>query len=179
MKKILFVIASQGFQDLELKIPKEILEKNNISTFICSDKKGYCKGALGGIINSEFIFGDIDPLKFDGIIFIGGIGCINIRKNHESNKLCKDFYKLNKIIGAICLAPTILAINGILKNKKATVYVGIDPDLNLDTRDILKQNNCLYINKTVVVDGNIITANGPSSAKEFGEEFLKLINKND
>jgi len=66
----------------------------------------------------------------------------------------------------------ILARAGVLENRKATVWTSA-----LDRRPIqqLKDGEATYENKPVVVDGNIITANGPQSAKEFGKTILKLL----
>ncbi|HQQ38671.1 MAG TPA: DJ-1/PfpI family protein, partial [bacterium] len=82
----------------------------------------------------------------------------------------------NKILGAICIAPLILARAGVLENRKATVWASA-----LDRRPIqqLKDGGATYENKPVVIDGNIVTANGPQSAKEFGKILAKELKKRE
>jgi protease I len=40
---------------------------------------------------------------------------------------------------------------------------------------ILTENGARYVDENVVVDGKMITANGPSAAGKFGEEVLKAV----
>ena len=58
------------------------------------------------------------------------------------------------------------------ENKKATVWQNIS---DKESIKILEKNGAEFINKDVVFDGKIITANGPAAAEKFGESILKLI----
>jgi len=72
------------------------------------------------------------------------------------------------------LAPAILARAGVLENKKATVWS--DP-LNKETIEILKEGQVEYINEPVVVDGHIVTANGPIATEDFSKRIGELLLK--
>jgi protease I len=168
-KKILMVIAFENFRDEELKIPKEILEKSGIIVDIASTKKGIAKGMLGAKVNVNIILDEIKENDYDGIIFVGGTGSQNLFTNKSAIKLVQEFYKNKKVIGAICLAPGILANAGILNGKKATCFYSAS--------DILKKNGAIYTGNSVEIDGNIVTGNGPEVAEEFGKEILRLIKK--
>jgi len=67
----------------------------------------------------------------------------------------------------LCLSPVILANAGILKGKKATCWFSV--------ARMIKKKGAIYTGKKVEIDGLIITGNGPSAAKEFGEKYLKLL----
>ncbi|MFN4226851.1 MAG: DJ-1/PfpI family protein [Candidatus Ratteibacteria bacterium] len=168
-KKILMVIAFENFRDEELKIPKEILEKEGFTIDIASTKKGIAKGMLGMQINVNMSIEEIKETDYDGIIFVGGSGTQVLFNNKTAIRLAQNFYKNKKVIGAICLAPGILANAGILNNKKATCYYSI--------ANILKEKGAIYTEKMVEVDGNIVTGNGPEAAEKFGKEILKLLKK--
>jgi len=92
-------------------------------------------------------------------------------KNLILNKIINEFYRENKLTCAICIAPILLAESGVLKNKNATVWNG---DKNQEI--ILQNNGATYINQNVVIDKNIITANGPEAAEEFGNAIVKYLN---
>jgi 4-methyl-5(b-hydroxyethyl)-thiazole monophosphate biosynthesis len=58
---------------------------------------------------------------------------------------------------------------GILKGKKATIYPGMESHL--------KQGE--YKDMPVVVDGNIITSQGPATAMAFGLEIVNILKGSD
>ena len=72
-------------------------------------------------------------------------------------------------MAAICLAPVVLARAGILKGKKATYY-----ESTASFRE-MKAGGAVLVNKPVVADGRIVTANGPAASKEFAAEFIRKI----
>jgi len=168
-KKVLMVIAFENFRDEELKVPKEILEKNGIIVDIASVKKGIAKGMLGTKIDINLTLEEIKENDYDGIIFVGGIGSQSLFTNTHALKLAQNFYKSKKVIGAICLAPGILAKAGILNGKKATCFY--------TASEILKKNGAIYTGNLVEIDENIVTGNGPEAAEKFGNEILRLIKK--
>ena len=94
-----------------------------------------------------------------------------------ANKVIGDLGKLltihvnylRKIIGAICISPVILAETGILKNKKATVWTS---SLDKSAAKFLEEKGAFYEDVDVVVDKNIITADGPSSAEKFSQTII-------
>ena len=77
-----------------------------------------------------------------------------------------------KILAAICIAPAILAKAGVLEGKNATVWSSV---LDKGPIKILEENGANYVEKDVVVDGNIITANGPQAASEFGRKIVEIL----
>ncbi|GAJ17159.1 unnamed protein product, partial [marine sediment metagenome] len=70
---------------------------------------------------------------------------------------------------AICIAPVTLANAGILDKKKATVF--------RSEVKAIKRKGAIYTGKVVEVDGNIITAEGPQAAEEFGKTIINLLLK--
>ena len=72
-----------------------------------------------------------------------------------------------KIIAGICASPAImLAPLGILDNKAATCYPGMETNFNSKTT---------YKEDAVVMDGNIITSRGPATAMEFAFTLVKVL----
>lgn len=164
-KKIygLFIVSPIKFADKEYFIPKKIFEKNNIIIQVASTKREKVVSMKNIQIEVDLTFDEIEVNQFDFIIIVGGFGV---------KQYLWDNLMLHKIIiGAICLSPVILAKGGILNNKKATVFRRIDA-----LKEFAKFN-IEYINKDVVVAGNIITANSPRSSENFAKAVLKKLNK--
>lgn len=173
-KKVVMIIASEDFRDREYFEPKEILENKRIEVKTASDKLGIAKGADGNKVSVDMLVSDIEPADFDAVIFIGGPGALAHLDNEISYQLAKSTVKQGKILAAICISPVILAKALVLKDKKATVWSSSEDYYPIQ---ILEQNGAHYLNKSVVVDGKIVTANGPLAAKEFGKKIVELLNQ--
>ena len=170
-KKILIVIAFQDFRDEEYFVPKEILEKNGFTVETVSSKVGLAIGVEGGAIEVSKTAKEIETKNYDGVIFVGGPGMTEELDNLDFQKLARDFNQENKLVSAICIAPVLLAKSKLLENKRATVW---SSPLDKSAIKILKENGSIYVDQPVVVDGKIITANGPEAAKDFGEAIVKF-----
>ncbi len=166
-KKILLVIAKEKFRDEEYLETKEALESGGVKVTVASLEGGVAMGMFGEKVKIDLLVKDIDSDNFDGVAFIGGGGMVPLINNEELKNLALDFYKNNKITSAICAAPGILANAGILKEKKATSYSGMV--------NTLKDNGAIYNGNQIEVEGKIITADGPLSARRFGEEIVKRL----
>jgi protease I len=167
MKKVVIVIAQDGFRDEELFQPKEILEKEKIQVKIASSSLKEARGMLGARVKPDILINDVNMQDFDGIIFIGGRGASQYWDNPFAHKLAQEAIALNKVVGALCIAPVTLAKAGILKGKKATVWPSEGGQL--------QAAGAIYTGRAVEEDGNIITADGPSSSTEFGQAVLRAI----
>ncbi len=170
--KILMVIAHDNFRDEEFLIPKSIFEKNGYEIDIVSDKAGIARGNLGHRVSVTKTLGEIFSIdNYCCISIAGGGGSrLYLWNNKDLNRLIVDFNNKNKIIGAICISPVILENAGILKNKKVTFYKDDE-----ETFEIMLHSSLIIKNEDVVVDGNIITANGPNASEKYGYTILKVI----
>jgi len=168
-KKILMVIAFKDFRDEEYFVPKEILEKNGFIIETTSNQKGLAIGADGGEVEISKTIKEIGVKDYEGIIFVGGPGMAKELDNLDFQKLAQEFLKENKLVSAICIAPALLAKAKVLEGKNATVW---SSPLDKSPIKILKDNRANYVEQKVVRDGNLITANGPEAAEEFGNEIV-------
>ena len=175
MKKVVFVVAYKNFRDEELFDTLEIIKQNGISYDIASIEKGTATGMFGGIVNVTKTLNEVNVNDYDAIILIGGSGVPSIRSSAKLINIIQEFYSKKKLICAICWSPTILAKANILKDKKATVWLGYDPEYKMNTNEVLKKYGAKFENLPVVVDENIVTANGPTAAKEFGNTIVSLL----
>lgn len=167
MKHALMIIAPVEFRDEEYFETKKILEQNNIKTTTASTHIGEAESTFGKKAKIEISIEQAISSDFDAIVFIGGGGASIFLEEEKIHELARKFFSENKLTAAICMAPSILANAGILKNKKATAYP--------NERSNLKKHGALFQEQPVVVDENIITANGPSSSKAFGKAIAEAL----
>ena len=166
-KKIVIVIAEENFRDEELFIPRKVLLDNGASVIIASTKLDEAKGMMGKSVKPDILIESIIESDFDGIIFVGGIGAKDLWDNADAQNIAKKFNSEKKPIGAICLAPVILAKAGILEHRPATVFKS--------AADIIEENGAIYAEKPVMISNNIVTADGPESADEFIRHYVGLL----
>jgi len=167
MKKVLFVIASDKFRDEEYLQPKDVLTRGGVSVVTASTKLDISTGMLGAKVKPEILLSDVKEEDYDAMLFIGGQGSSQYFNDSLAHSLAKKFLSKNKVIGAICIAPSTLANAGLLKGKKATCYPSEAPNL--------REKGATLTDKPVVKDGLIITATGPAAATEFGHTILEAL----
>jgi len=171
-KKIAMLIAFKDFQDQEYFNTKEVLESGGAVITTLSASLGQAVGKYGGEVKIEKKLEELDVKDFDAVVFIGGSGAFNYIDNSKCHQIAKEAAKQDKVLGAICIAPAILAKAGVLREKKATVWTS---SLDRSAEKILKENGADYQDDDVVVDGKIVTANGPAAAKKFGQAIATLL----
>ena len=167
MKRILMIIAQKIFRDEELLEPKKIFEESGQAVTIASVEKGACLGKLGARVEADIRLSDVKGEDYDAVVFVGGSGSEEYFDDLTAHKIAREFHKKNKIVGAICAAPTILARAGLLDRKNATSYI--------DQKENITRCGAFYKDQAIVVDGNIITGNGPMASIEFANAILKNI----
>ncbi|MBI2251580.1 MAG: DJ-1/PfpI family protein [Armatimonadetes bacterium] len=166
MKKILIIIAPEKFRDEEYQKPREILESEFLVK-VASNTKNFCKGRFGLEVKPDLILEEIKAKDYEAVIFVGGEGSRIYFNDFLAHKIALDFYNAHKIVAAICIAPMILAASGILKGKKSAVYAS--------EIENLKSLGVYYSASSIEKVDNIITANGPEAAEEFGYLILKSL----
>jgi len=166
------IIAQQDFRDEELFIPRSIFLAARAQVKIVSSKKEKAIGSYGGVVNVDLSLDELDVRDFDVIVFVGGSGAAKYINDERCHKIAKEAVSQNKLLGAICIAPAILARAGVLKDKKATVW---SSRLDKSAVKILKEEGANYQAEQVAIDGKIITANGPEAARKFGETIVRVL----
>jgi protease I len=170
--KVLLIIAQSGFQDVEYNTTRKVLEDNGVYVEVASITTETATGKYGMTLQPDLAVKDVNLSRFNMIALIGGPGAPELAEYSEVMELLEQANNQEMYIGAICIAPTILAKAGILEKKKATVWSSM---LNKESIRILEENGATYVDEPVVKDGRIITANGPDAAEEFGKGIVEMI----
>jgi protease I len=167
MKKALFIIAPVNFRDEEFFEPKKILELSGIRVTVASSASGTAQGKLGASVKPDIQLKDAKAADYDAVVFVGGGGAAAYLDDPSAHRIAREAADSNKILGAICVAPAILARAGVLRGRKATVFPDDAPEL--------KNNGAVYTGASVEKDGRIITGSGPQAAGEFGRALAAAL----
>ncbi len=167
--KVLLIVAQKDFQPVEYSKVRDALEAESIAVEVASPNGGAATATSGFTVETIPI-ADVNVDDYIAIVIIGGPGTrSNLAGTKGLNELISSAAEKEKIIAAICLAPTILAEAGILNSVKATVWPE-DRYIKL-----LANYGAIYVDRHVVTDGKIITAQGPMAAEEFATTVTEAI----
>ncbi len=151
-----------GFEEMEAVTIIDILRRAGLSVTTAGIPSTMLQGAHKMQMMADKKFDALDIREFDAIIFPGGPGHTTLLKSEKVLNAIVDFDSRGKLVGAICASPVVLAKAGILSEKKATVFPGMEREIPRPRAD------------KVVVDGNVITSQGPGTAIEFA---LRIVEK--
>lgn len=178
-KKILFIVAREGFQHTEYATPKKIVTDAGYEVVTATDADEHQRDVLkaqghdGTVIVADMSLDDVHVGDYAGIVLIGGPGALTHLDNYKVYGLVQEVMKLeSRLCAAICISTRILANAGILEGRKVT---GWDGDGEL--QHVLDEAGALYVKAGTVIDRNLVTAVGPAAAKEFGEAIVEAIGK--
>jgi len=169
-KKVLMVIAPEDFRDEELATPKAILEKDGATVTVASTRAGACSGMLGARVTPDTTLAAESAETYDAVVVVGGGGSpAHLWGNAALAQILRDAKTANKVIAGICLSGAALARAGVLAGKNATVWRTDESIAEM------REGRAKLSDAPVVVDGRVVTANGPDAANDFGRKIAQLI----
>jgi len=166
-KKVLMIIAAEGFQDQEFAQPYNLLTGLGAAVKVACSRKDKATGIFGREVKPDLSLDECRVDDYDAVVFIGGPGASEYFNNAQAQTIARDAVSKGKVLGAICIAPATLANAGVLKGRKATSFPS--------EQNRLAENGAQLVKQSVVVDGKLVTAVGPQAAKEFAETLARLM----
>jgi protease I len=166
-KNVLMIVAPVNFRDEELLTPRKILEGAKANVTIASKGVKIARGMLGANVDVDIELSRVDVAEYDAVVFVGGTGAAVYFNDSTALSIAKDAYNQNKVVAAICIAPSILANAGILEGKSATAFPSEASNL--------EEWGANYTGELVTVDGKIITGKGPDAASQFGRTIAEKL----
>lgn len=160
MKTVLMVIAPETFRDEEYAHPKEVLESRGATIVTASTQASTCTGKLGMTVEATLAVSEADALDYDAVVFVGGAGAKVFFDDPFAHALARAARRSKRVLGAICIAPSILARAGLLHGWPVSAFESQKEDL--------VEHGALWTGEPVTVVGHVITANGPEAAYDFG-----------
>lgn len=150
-----YLFLDNGFEEIEAITTIDLLRRAGIElTTVSITGKEMALGAHNIVVKADELFDDIDFSGAEMLILPGGPS--HLDQHAGLCELLKVHNEANKLIAAICAAPSVLGKLGILKGKQATCYPGFENALGES-----------YVGGLVVESKNIITAKGPGLTADF------------
>jgi protease I len=168
LRKVAFLLAD-GYEDSEMANPYDaIVENGNDAVIISLEKNKELKGKKGTIAyRSHLAAKEANPDDYEAIVIPGGQSPAALREDEAVLDFVRRANDKGVPIAAICHGPQVLASAGLLKGKTLTGYPGI--------RGEIEAAGGTFVDREVVVDGNLITSRGPQDEPAFIKEIIDKI----
>ncbi len=164
---MIYVFLAQGFEEIEALAVVDVLRRAELDVITVGVGEDFVIGShqipvAADIRDKNLVLDE----KVEAIVLPGGMpGTLNLEKNEYVQKAIDWAVENDKLVCAICAAPSILGHKGLLNGKKATCFPGFEEELF--GAEVSKN--------FVVKDGNFITAKGMGSAIEFGLQIAEIL----
>jgi len=166
-KTILMVIAPDGFRDEELLVPQRVLQDRGARVVVASRTTETCKGMLGAEVTPDIALDQVQGADYAAVVFVGGSGAKTYFEDAKARGLARAAWKADRVVAAICIAPGILAREGLLKGRAATAWKS--------EQATLREHGARVLDVPVVRDERLVTANGPQAAEQFGRAITEAL----
>ena len=169
MTKKVALFIENGSEELEFIAPLDIMRRANLEVDVISaNNEDFITSSHNVKIIADKKINEVNNiLDYDAIVIPGGMpGSTLLRDNKKIIEFYQKMYNSGKLVAAICAAPIVLSAAGITDDKEVTSYPGFDKEINY------KNYNS---DKAVVIDKNVITAQGPAVAILFGYEIVNYL----
>jgi 4-methyl-5(b-hydroxyethyl)-thiazole monophosphate biosynthesis len=168
MASVLIPLA-EGCEELEAVTLIDLLRRGGIevTTASLSNQRALTASRQVGLVADTLLDRVLND-KFDMLLLPGGQpGTTHLNADSRIHALITRQHQADKFIAAICAAPLVLAESGVLKGKRATCYPGA-----LDAETWPEISLC---DAPVVIDGKVLTSQGPGTAMDFALAIIELL----
>ena len=130
MKKEAVIFLAEGFEEVEALAVVDVLRRAGaVVRMVSVSGKKYVTGSHQICVQADEVFGEKTYEEADVVILPGGMpGTLHLKAHEGVRSVVKRAAK-EKVVAAICAAPTVLADMGLLEGKEATCYPGMEKDM--------------------------------------------------
>jgi len=165
MKRVLIPLAP-GFEEIEALAVVDILRRAGAEVVTAGTIAGPIEGRNKIRVLADKGLDKALSEEFDMVVLPGGAeGTRRLKEDERITGVLKNFSAEGKIIAAICAAPTVLSAAGLTEGRRITSHPGV--------REKLK--DAKLSEERVVVDGSIVTSQGPGTAIEFAFSLVTML----
>lgn len=168
--KKIALLATDGFEEVELTEPRQALDDAGATTHIVSIEGGSIKAWAtddwGDTYDVDITLDEASANDYDALVLPGGVmNPDTLRVNEKAVAFVKAFFEQDKPVGAICHGPWTLINAGVVEGRRLTSYHTIRRDL--------ENAGAEWVDQKVAHDGNLITSRNPDDIPAFNDALIE------
>jgi len=138
----------------------EIPPDSSVPWDITQERPGY-------FLRAEVSFRDVNPDDYVGMFISGGRAPEYLRYDQDLLRITRAIHEAGKPIAVVCHGIEIVTAADIIRGKTVTTVAKCAMDA--------QQGGGEYVDKQVVIDGNIVSARTWHDNTPFMREFIKML----
>ena len=164
---MVYILLGEGFEESEAVVPADLLRRAGIEVALVGLDGPQVTSARGITITADVSLEEVDAERMEMLMLPGGLGGVeSIQMDLFALALIQKAWDSGAYLAAICAAPTILAHIGILDRRKAVCFPGMEDQMG---------SAVVQKGHKTVVDGHIVTGQGPGAAFDFGLKLIEML----
>lgn len=168
------ILTADEFEDLELLYPYFRLLEEGVQVHIAAPTMEKIGGEHGYVVAPDLKIGEVKADNYDLLVIPGGFpngAPATVRRQPKALEITKSFFAKRKPVASICHGPWTLVSAGVVKGRRLTSFWhdGVPEEI--------KGAGGIFVDKAVVVDGNLVTSRWPPDLPAFMDEVMKLVKK--
>jgi protease I len=163
-KKIAFLMANEGVEQIELTRPLEAVKAAGAEADLIAPETGEIQAFnhldKGDKFNADQAVGDVNASDYDGLVLPGGVANPdNLRTHKDAVSFVRDFFEQGKPVAVICHGPWTLVEADVVRGRTLTSW----PSIQTDIRNAGGE----WVDEEVHVDGGLVTSRKPDDLDAF------------
>lgn len=169
-KKRIAILATDGFEQIELTRPLEELKAAGAEVDIVSIEAGKIQGVhhdkKGDTFDVDHAVRSVNATEYNGLVLPGGVFNPDaLRQNPDAVGFVRDFFKQHKPVAAICHGPILLIEADVVTNRTLTSYPSIKTDL--------RNAGANWVDEECVCDEALVTSRTPDDLDAFCAKMIE------
>ena len=162
------ILLGEDYEDLELQYPKYRLIEAGAAVTVGAMKAHHTyHGKHGYPQTSDDSLSGMHADNFDALVIPGGWMPDKLRRSDEVKALVRTIAEAGKPIASICHGPLIDISAEIVKGRTYTSSPGV--------KDDLVNAGATWVDRSVCVDGNRVSARRPDDLPDFCRAFIEVM----